>query len=213
MNYYYDLILNLNDENILFYEWEENDNLEYIEKIPVYKINETDMLKILQNKIKVSEEFINLIKNKTILKESGIINTISYATIFTDTKTTIALEFDKSGKEIARSNLLLEDDLNVCEIGFTIKKKMLKYEVIENIRVKHHLRKVIKIKDYIKKEITKLYQDKNKVKLSFLFLEWFNKNEDNIEKIYNLMLKELESEFDDNQFKIYEIIKLSYNKI
>ncbi len=212
MNYYYDLILNLEDKHISFYEWEENDNLEYIEKIPVHRITENDMLKILQNHIKVNEDFLELLKNKTLLKTNGIINVINYATILTDTKTTLAIEFDKNGKEIARSNLMLEDDLNVCEIGFTLKKKNLKYEILDSIKINNNLRKIIRIKEYVLQEITKLYQDKNETKLSFLFLEWFNKKENDINKIYHKILTELTKDFDDKLLNIYEIIKLSYSK-
>lgn len=212
MNYYYDLILNLEDKHISFYEWEENDNLEYIEKIPVYRITENDMLKILRNHIKVNEDFLELLKNKTSLKTNGIINVINYATILTDTKTTLAIEFNKNGKEIARSNLMLEDDLNVCEIGFTLKKKNLKYEILDSIKINNNLRKIVKIKEYVLQEITKLYQDKNEAKLSFLFLEWFNKKESDINKIYHKILTELNSDFDDKLLNIYEIIKLSYSK-
>lgn len=212
MNYYYDLILNFDENNILFYEWESSDNLENIEKIPIYKIGGNDMFKIYKNHIKVSEDFFVNIKNKTILKNIGVINTIN-AVILSDTKTSIALEFDKNGKEIARSNLLLEDDLNVCEIAMSMKKKIFKFECVSEVMLSNNIRKIKYMKDYISMEVTKLYQEKDIVKLSFLFLEWFNKNEDNIDVMYKNILSELDKDFDDNQLRIYEIIKLSYSKI
>lgn len=213
MNYYYDLILNFAEENIPFYEWDDNDNLEYIEKIPLFKITEKDMATLLENNIKVNNEFLENIKDKTRIKVAGVLNAIEYASIFTDAKSALALEFSKEGNVIARSNLMLEDDLNVIEMSFSLKNKNISYEVLEQIEVNHPLREITKMKHVIKNEITKLYEEENIDKLTFLFLEWFGINEKNIKNIYNKMLKELENELDENQCKVYEIIKLSYSKI
>lgn len=213
MNYYYDLILNFSLDNILFYEWDDTDNLEYIEKIPLFKIIEKDMVNILENNIKITKDFLLLIKDKTTIKSRGIINTIGYASIFTDSKSAIAIEFNENGEIIGRSNLLLEDDLNVIEMAFTLKKKELNYEVLNKIEINKPLREITKMKNIIKSEITKLYEEKNKDKLSFLFLEWFGINEKDLNKIYQTMLSELENELDTKQYKVYEIIKLSYSKI
>ena len=38
MNYIYDITLNLNKKLYEFYEWKEEDNPEFILKIPVYKV-------------------------------------------------------------------------------------------------------------------------------------------------------------------------------
>lgn len=213
MNYYYDLIVNLNEEFIPFYEWNKEDNLECFEKIPLYKISEKDMKNILQNNIKISSCFLNLIKDKTILKNNGLVNIVEYCAIFTDSKTSIILEFDSTGKNIYRSDLLLEDDLNILEISFTLKNKMIKYEILEEVKINTELREVIKMKNIIKNEINKLYEENNNLKLSFLFLEWFGKNENNIKSMYNKMLKELDKDIDEQLFKVCELIKLSYSKI
>lgn len=213
MNCYYDLILNFSEENIPFYEWDENDDLEYIEKIPLYKISEKDMSIILQNNIKIDKDFLDLIEDKTFLKKAGLVNAIEYAVILTDTKSSIALEFDKQGNLLYRSNLMLEDDLNVIEMAFTLNKKNIKYEVINEIKMCDELRVITKMRNTIKDEIVKLYQDKNISKLSFLFLEWFGKNESNLKNMYLKMLKDLEKDYDENHYKIYELIKLSYSKI
>lgn len=212
MNYYYDLILNFTEENIPFYEWDENDNLEYIEKIPLFKISENDMLNMLENNIKINNEFLEKVKDKTSIKVGAILNTIEYASIFTDGKSALAIEFSKEGNVIARSNLMVEDDLNVIEMSFSFKNKTISYDILNKIVTNQPLRKVTKMKWVIKNEIGKLYEEKNTDKLSFLFLEWFGKNEKNLKKIYNKMIEELNNELNDDQCRIYEIIKLSYDK-
>ena len=161
MNYYYDLIVNLNEEYIPFYEWNKDDNLECFEKIPLYKISEKDMQNILQNNIKINDVFLNLIKDKTILKSNSLINTVEYSVVFTDGKTSVVLEFDNSGKSIFRSDLLLEDDLNILEISFTLKQKEINFEILQEVKINSELREVIKMKNIIRNEVNKLYEEKN----------------------------------------------------
>lgn len=213
MNCYYDLILNFSEENIPFYEWTNDDNLECIEKITLYKISEKDMSIIWQNKIRVNKDFLELIKDKTLLKKENLINTIEYAVVLTDAKSSIALEFDKDGNLMYRSNLLLEDDLNVIEMAFVLKRKSIKYEIINKLEINNELRENLKIKNSIKLELHKLYESNNVSKLSFLFLEWFGKKEKSLKNMYNKMIKELENDIDENQYRIYKIIKLSYSNI
>ncbi len=213
MNCYYDLILNFSEENIPFYEWTNDDNLECIEKIPLYKISEKDMSIIWQNKIRVNKDFLELIKDKTLLKKENLVNTIEYAVVLTDAKSSIALEFDKDGNLMYRSNLLLEDDLNVIEMAFVLKRKSIKYEIINKLEINNELRENLKIKNSIKLELHKLYESNNVSKLSFLFLEWFGKKEKSLKNMYNKMIKELENDIDENQYRIYKIIKLSYSNI
>ena len=50
MIYIYDVLLNFNTSLIEFFEWEENDLIKYVKKLPIYK---------------VSDDFLNEIKDKT----------------------------------------------------------------------------------------------------------------------------------------------------
>ena len=69
MNYIYDILLNFIDSERLieFYEWSESDSFEHIKRIPIYRISSKVMQDICENKIKVSKEFLDEIKNKTNL--------------------------------------------------------------------------------------------------------------------------------------------------
>lgn len=213
MNYYYDVILNFFETNLMFYEWESDDNLECISKIPLFKVLEKDIYNFLKNNIKINKEFLMQIKDKTSFNNFLLAKTITYAAIFTDGNISVALEFDKEGKVIGRSNLLLEDDLNIHEMSFTLKRKNIKYEILDSIKINDELRKEKSIQKTIYNEIRKLYKDKNKDKLSFLFFEWFEKQESNLKNICEKMFDELNHRLDEKQIKIYEIIKLSYSKI
>ena len=38
MKYAYDVVLNFNDEFYNFYEWDTDDTIAYVKKIPIYKV-------------------------------------------------------------------------------------------------------------------------------------------------------------------------------
>ena len=123
MNYYYDIILNWN-ENIPynFYEWNDYDYLELIKKIPLIKIKHKTLVDIWSNNIKINKEFLNNIKDKTLVSGKNSICKIDYACLFTDNKNVIAIEFNNNGESINRSKLLIDDEINVLEVAYSLKE-------------------------------------------------------------------------------------------
>ena len=58
MYYYYDILLNFGNDNELysFYEWEKDDALEFIKKIPLFRVSTETILDHLQCQIKYEKE-------------------------------------------------------------------------------------------------------------------------------------------------------------
>ena len=56
MNYIYDVILNFQKEYYDFYEWNKNDNIYHMRKIPIIKINNKQFFEIKNNTIRFDEE-------------------------------------------------------------------------------------------------------------------------------------------------------------
>ena len=213
MYYYYDLLLNFGEEEKLyeFYEWEKEDSIDFVKKIPLYRFSNTILKDLLESKVKFPNSFLEEIKHKTFLK--GKEATIEYACLLCDTKEAIAIECNKIGEVIGRSKLLLNDEMNLNEIVYSMKETKINYEWIKKYSKKGELRQIEKIKKLIKCEIRTLYKSKNTSKLKYLYYEWFNKMEKNIEKIKQEMEKCLASAYDKNLEKIYNVIKISYNKV
>lgn len=212
MNYYYDLTLNFNVNNLYkFYEWELSDGLVEIKKIPIKRVDEKTFLKIYKYNGIVLPSFLQTIKNKTTYKKAGKINLISYACLITDTKFGMALLFNNKGKIISRSNLLLEDELNVIEIGYSLKKENVLFEKLDEIISSNYLRQEKKMIEKIKAEINKAYHNKDESKLVYCYLEWFNKNNNNIKQIYEKMMAELNKTHPFNLNKIYELVLFMVN--
>lgn len=209
MNYYYDVLLNFLDTNIYFYEWDNLDNIEYYKRVPLVQVNSKTLKDFINNNIVIEREFLDAIKGKAKKKD----DCPSYIAIFADKNGSIALEFDENGKSIARSFLSLEDDLNICEILYTVDNLKINYKNVTPINYNDNLRIEDKIKLIIKTEVKSLYKKQDYIKLKYLFMEWFNKIPVDNELMYQLMIKKLDNKIGDKEKKIYDLIKLSYNKV
>ena len=67
MNYYYDIVVNFQDTNYMFYDWNEKDNIEFIKKIPIFQVT-TNTLK----------DFIKLYSGNEIFTQSKSFIKISF---------------------------------------------------------------------------------------------------------------------------------------
>lgn len=214
MNYYYDIILNWSEKDFYnFYEWNDFDYLELIKKIPFIKIKHKSLIDIWSNNIKINSEFLNNLKDKTLVSNKNTICKIKYACLFTDNKNIIAIEFNEYGESISRSKLLLNDEINALEVSYSLRETEIEYEIIEKIEESKTLRQVNEAKRIINLEINNLYQNKELSKLRYLFYEYTGEKCEDINKIYHILINELNNNFSEKFFIIYDIIKLSYHKV
>lgn len=213
MYYYYDVLLNFGEEEKIyeFYEWEEKDSMEFVKKIPIFRISSDCLKDNLKYKTKFSSSLLLQIKDKTILKSST--KTCEYTFLISDTKNALALELNEGGVVISRSKLLPGDELNLSEVMFTMKESTLQYEKLAKYKSNKEIRQIREIKKLIQCEIDSLYEEKNESKLKYLYLEWFDKNNENIDDIYKEMTHALQKEYSTNLKRVYDFIKLSYNQI
>lgn len=209
MNYYYDIILNFLDTNYLFYDWEEQDNIEYVKKIPIFQVTSKKFKEIYQNNGYVSLEFLKEIENKTILKNDKL----KYACLIADKNNALALEFSEEGQIITRSSLTLKDEISLLDYLYPVPVKDIPFTITSKIKINSDLRKCQKIKKFISLELKRLEEEQNIAKLKYLYLEWFNELEDNVDKMKERMHKKLAKGINEEEIKIYNIIKLSYNNV
>lgn len=213
MNYYYDVILNWDEEEaVSFYEWEDKDPLEYIKKIPVFRVSSQEFSAILEYHGSLDSNFLEQIHGKTALNEKGILKVIDYAALLSDTKNTIAIECDSKGKIISMSRLLVEDELNVCEMIFGLQETHLLFTKETERQKSNMLRYEKEAKHILKQEIETLYETNFKSKLTYLFLEWFGYTIDDTLKMKEMMLDALRKPMNPTMHHIYDLILLSYKK-
>lgn len=209
MNYYYDVVLNFFDTNMLFYEWNKFDNLELYKRVPIIQVNSKTLKDFINNNVIVDENFLEMIKDKA--KKKG--DCPSYIAIFADRNGSIALEFDEKGNSLYRSFLDIDDDLNISEFLYTVDIMKVSYEIKDEIKYNGSLRMEDEIKLLIKTEVNSLYKKKDFVKLKYLYMEWFNKVPYDNEQIYDYMINKLNDKVGIEEKRIYDLIKLSYNKV
>ena len=127
MNYYYDILLNFQDTYCMFYEWAQDDSIDFIKKIPLFHVDNKTYKDLLTKKIKINSLFLQSILNKTKVKQNKL---LKYACIFGDGKNALAVEFNDNGIINYKSSILLEDELNINEFMYSIELCKLDYEII-----------------------------------------------------------------------------------
>ncbi len=209
MNYYYDVLLNFFDTNLAFYEWNEEDSIEYYKRIPLFAVSNKVLKDFINNDIKVSQEFLTLIDSKA--KKKGECS--KYIAIFADRNGSIALEFDKDGSSISRSFLEVHDDLNISELLYSLDVMNIKYKIVKKLEYDFNLREELNMKKIIKTELINLEKNKKYSKLKYLYMELFNKEPIDSDKIVANMVDKINEGMGPDEKRIYDLIKLSYNKV
>jgi len=205
MTYIYDLVLNFNKDYLEFYEWKKEDNIIYIRKIPIIKINNIQYNEIIKNKIKVTKELLKKIENKTTT-DNGF---IKYSLLVTDGNYVIALKFNKDGEVIENSKLLFDEELAVLEEISDLDMSIINYLIInKNFNNIFLTRKEKSIKKILLDEIKMLYQIKDYEKIDYLYKEVFS-DEKNIFEEYKVLVDGINNNFNEQYLQIYEIIKLT----
>lgn len=201
MNYIYDILLNFNEEIYDFYEWNTNDEITHIRKIPIIKTNSLHMKNIKNNYVEFEEEFLSTIKNKTEIFSGRTIKNIEYAFLISDGIEVIGLNI--KNKKIKYSKLLLNEESEVLEVVGRLKENEILYKILNKKNISEFkTRKEKEMYKYVMKEIKKLKSEENIEKLKYISFECFS------EKIENDIYENLINKIDDNYVKLYKIFKL-----
>jgi hypothetical protein len=190
MSYIYDIILNLNNEFIEFYEWDKSDYLTHIRKIPIYKISNISKIKI-GNKIN-NYKFIESIKNKTYVFGK---NNRDYLVLLCNEEKVLAISLNNKGyiKEI--SDLLIDEEDYILE-SYN-KYPFAKLDIIDNTKVYNYF--------FTRKEREKIKNVKKQIK----------KSKSNVLNYlcYELNIKEINDEEINKKYQeMYNFFNLIHNK-
>ncbi len=212
MGYIYDILVNFSSKTLYeFFEWDKEDNIEHLRKIPIFKINTNDFLDFKNNIVKVDKLFLEKIKNKTEIFTNTEVGVIEYCAIFTDGMDLVIIEFDSEGVGYLKSSMLLDEYEDTLDESELLDLFEINYEVVKLNNNPYHFetRFQLEILDYIDNEIKLLLKRKNFNKLSYLYYEWFNKKEPDINEVIENLKNISKEEFNKKHIKLYELIKLS----
>lgn len=214
MIYVYDILLNWNKDIVYdFFEWEKNDSLEHIKKIPLFRTTRDTIINITKNRCKIEKEFIKKIYNVTESYALKKIKKIPYAMIICDGELTLAIKLDSDGNIKYKSKLLIDEENETLCITKKLNISQLNYDIYEQLEEKAFLtRSENDIRLYLIKQIEDSYNEKKYDKLRYLYSEYTGNKETNIENIYKNLKFSLKNNIDDNHYYLYNLLQLSTNK-
>mgnify|MGYP005788081827 FL=1 len=206
MNYIYDIILNFNEEFYDFYEWNNNDNVINVRKIPVLKVDENTYVSLRNNKIQVSMETIDSLKKNFSLYNEKIEGNI--ICLITNGMSAFGVMFNNNGYLIKRSGMLFDEEEEVIDESENIKE--VKIDFIKNEKQKsNNISRIVKEKQkFIKDYISSLDDE---LTLKYIYYDYFEK-EENKNNIKEILLSEINSKWNSKLSKLYDLTKL-LNKV
>ena len=204
MNYIYDILANFNKEYYEFYDWNEEDEITHIKKIPIIKTNKEFLYNIKYNDIIVEKKLLEKINRKTEMFNK--INKENYICIITDGNHALIAKFNPNGKIIERSSLIIEEENEILEIVEDTEEENYSYNI--NKKQNYEQFKTRKEKEkskYILKELENITEDK----LKYIYFDIFNKEENNIKKIITKLKTEVNTNYNETLNKIYDFLKMT----
>lgn len=201
MNYIYDIYLNFSKTLYDFFDWNKNDKIVHIKKIPIFKISNSNLQKIISHDVKIDLKLLNEISNKT---ESWNYN-LEYKTcaIFTDGDDIIAVQFDSLGNSEKKSFLQIDEELEILNSIKKYKEVTISFKILSKTSVQFKTRKQLSDDQFIDSELKNIDSEK----LKFIYFECFNKKETN----KNLIIKNIKkiSKSSKTYKKLFNILKLT----
>lgn len=208
MSYIYDILANFNDCFYDFYDWNLDDDIVHIKKLPILKVDSSFLHSVKYGDVRVSSDLLDKIyKRSDFFKVSK--NKFCYVCSLCDGCEAIIVRFDSKGCVIGRSSMLIDEEnevIDICEgmerCSFDINVSSVGYDVF---KTRHELY----IKSFILDELGRMENDK----IKYLYFECFDEVESDFKKILDRIVYEINNNFECIYGKIYDFLKIfSINK-
>ena len=188
MIYIYDILLNLRqiDDALEFYEWKEDDGIEHIKKVPLFKVSKALIEDLFTNKLQLDITILPKIRNKAICYFNGEAKQIPYLVLLSDGRKCFAIELDNKGNTLYKSSLLLDEEEEVLEMTEELVEMPIGYK---KIKIKNNEDQLTRFeKDNQKFLLRELERIKdNKEEINYLYEEYFDNNLTSIEDKFNTL--------------------------
>jgi len=193
MNYIYNIKVNMQNSLLNFYEWNNDDNIEIINKLPLVVVKDKDYINILNMCIKL---------DKPELIKFELSNNMC---IFTNLFDCVCVKFSNTGivDKISKLTLVEEDDVldeirnkKVVDIKYSIINKNNNYNYLSRNENKI-LNSII---NYIESK-----KESNEI-IDYLYYEWFKNKKSNNK--YEELLSSISKEYSDKHEYLYNLIQL-----
>ena len=206
MNFIYDIVLNFNKDFYNFFEWNKNDNVINVKKIPIFLIDNDTFTSMKYDNVIVSKDFIDLIRDKTYTYTRS---KLGISCLVSNNKEVIAVLFNDNGNLIKRSSLMLDEEEEVLD---EIENDSLyKINIIKRrkVNIENVNRNIKEKKDFLIKYINK---ETNDINLKYLYYDYFERDENNIKTIKSDLIKEIKNNWNKRFDSFYNTVKI-FSKI
>lgn len=211
MNFIYDILINFNSDLYDFYEWNINDNVTHIRKIPLLRVDTETLINLINFNIKCDRDYLKRFENKAEKFTNRDIEKIKYAILFSDCKDVIALRFDEKGKSFQVSKLLIDEQQEVIDVCNRCNKSeflftLLKPRKVDNFKTRKHQEKI----KYLIKSLAELEKKQELDKLKYLYFECFNEKQESINIILAKLKEVIEiDKYEKTMFDFFKLISIN----
>lgn len=189
MNYVYDILVNFNENLYEFYDWNLNDNILHIRRIPIFKIESFKLNEIKNNVVKFNDDFLENVKNRSEFFCGRGIKVIKYAFLLTDGIDIIGINIENKMKY---TSLQIDEELDILD-SMRFKSYDLEYEIIKNKDIILKTRYKIEQERKIIENLNALFKENNTSKIKYIYYECFNKKENKISNILEVLNNSLDN--------------------
>lgn len=204
MNYIYDILVNYKKEVYDVYDWNKEDQILNLRKIPIIKVEEKVLYDLMYKKVVVDDSFLEMIHNKTDAFHQIHFQVLSYSAVFTDGKMAFTIKFEHKKNEYI-SFLLFDEEEEVLDLAKKMDVMKLSYKVCGKRNFSLKTRKEVKKIEYIQKNLKKISEEE----LMYLYFDCFNKKDGLHKKL------EIKNHLDDRLFldHVYDFFKLTSKRV
>ena len=121
MNYIYDILLNFQKDFYDFFEWNPEDEILHIRKIPLFRVSNKDFTIFKKGNVRFESSFMSRIYNRTEKFKKINTSALNYVFLVSNGKEAMGLKLNKNGIITHRSSLLIDEDDEIADMANDLK--------------------------------------------------------------------------------------------
>lgn len=186
----YDILVNFKKIPYEFYEWNKEDDVKHVKKMPSIKVSDSALYDIFYNDTVVSKNFLDQIKDKTEIFFGRTIKKVKYACLIYNDDVALSILLNDNGEIIGKSKLLFDEEEDVLKEDVPVKE--IDYNIIKKSKkISGLTRREEKIVLLLSKYLDKIHESKKNDEIKYMYFECFNKVEEDNEKAYKNLKNEV----------------------
>lgn len=186
----YDILVNFKKIPYEFYEWNKEDDVKHVKKMPSIKVSDSALYDIFYNDVVVSKNFLDQIKDKTEIFFGRTVKKVKYACVIYNDDVALSILLNDNGEIIRKSKLLFDEEEDVLKEDVPVKE--IDYNIIKKSKkISGLTRREAKIVLLLSKYLDKIHESKKNDEIKYMYFECFNKVEEDNEKAYKNLKNEV----------------------